>query len=415
MTKNKNKNKTKYSVIAGALLCSMLPVSNAYAWDSNINPDVLDTHKMIAQQGVICVKNDSKLSEDARFKDNLDLLMKNLTSYKNGAVAPDFGTLGKDRDYSLYQDHFYDADSDKNFTSYFPYPSYEIKDTAESQGRNYMSQAIAKWKEGKTNEKAYEEAAYLLGKAMHYLADINEPHHAANVTAGIGSPHMPFEKFAEENKDKYKIDSLGYTTSQGEYALNSNYKYFTDFVTSQSQKYGKTAKDLYSSHAKMSNSWADWDYALKESLTNSQKDVASLVYSFLKEVSTDKVFEVPSQIGKFHVVISTADEKYSGTDDSIFFGMELNNGKKVEFKCDVAGDDFEQGYKTAYQFNIDDKEFKLSEVKNVWVRKDKIVGDDWKAKGLEVYIKGNKVLSKDINQWITGNYTYNIPVNGLLK
>jgi len=400
---------TLCSLFAGALFYSTIPASQVYAWDSNKDPNVLDTHKMIAEQSVKCVTNDSSSVENIKFKENLDILTKNLTIYKNGSVAPDFGDVGTDRDYKLYQDHFYDPDEDTNFTSNFPYPFYTIDDTAESQVRNYFSQAVAKWKDGN-----YEGASYDLGKAMHYLSDIAEPHHASNVTAGINSPHVPFESYAEKVKENYKIDTLGYSTSEGEYALSLNYQYFTDFITAQSQKYGKISKDLYYSHAKMSNSWEDWEYAVKKSLTNSQINGASLIYNFLNEVSTDKKIDMPSEIGKFHVVISTTNETYAGTDDYVYFGMELDDGRKFEFNCDVAGDDFEQGYKTSYQFNIQSEDFfNLPQVKNVWIRKAKYIGDDWKIKDLEIYIKGNRVLNKNINEWLSGNSTYNIPVDGL--
>lgn len=364
-----------------------------------------NTHKMIAAQALISLINDFDVNESDAMKANLAKLDELAQTFKDGSIAPDYGTVGVDRDYSLYQDHFYDLDSDDNFTNYFPYSVIKVTDTAESQARNYFGQAIAKWCDGN-----YTDAVYDLGKAVHYMSDINEPHHAANVPAGINSPHSPFEKLAEKVKYDYKIETLGCTTKGVDYAFGANKEYVTDFVTTLANECGRFAKDMYSSHAKMSNTTEDWKYAIDNCIKRTQRAIAILIYRFLKEVTEKPVKSKPQVISKFHAVINTANEKYAGTDDYIYVGMEFNDGRIAEFNCDLLGNDFEQGYNTSYQFCISDETFDINEVKRVFLRKDNLLlGDDWGVKSLAVYVKGKRIVNKEIG-WLSGNTTYSIPV-----
>lgn len=396
-------NKQTKVLISTLIMSSVMSAGiPAYAWDSREDVNVMDTHKTIAVQALEIIKND--LKSDQKTMNVLNELQSNLIQYKKGSVAPDFGDVGVDRDYKLYQDHFYDPDSGENFTSNYPYPFYEIKDTAESQVRNYFSQAVAAWKSGD-----HENGSYLLGKAMHYFGDINEPHHTLNWTGGPGTAHTNFETYAEKTKDKYKINTMG--SDKEEFNLN-NEKPLLDFLTYQSNKYAKLSKNL-EPKVSMSNTYADWDEALDISLKNAQKSSAIIVYKFLQEISSDKSIPLTSPIGRFHVVIKTDDEKYAGSDDYVYFGMELNNGKNIEFECNLAGNDFVTGSTGSYQFCIDDKEFDPSQVSRVWIRKQKYLGDDLKLKNISVYMQGKRVINEDINQWFTENYTHNISVNGL--
>lgn len=395
-------NKKIKSIISMSLLTSSLvlgPAVKTYAWDSRQSPDTMDTHKTISVQALKIIENDNK--DEKHIQDNLQILYNNLREFKRGAVAPDFGALGTDRDYLLYQDHFFDPNTGKNFTSYSPYPFSAIPDTAESQSRNYVGQAVARWKDGE-----YAEATYLLGKATHYFADLNEPHHASNITGGAGTAHTKFETFAEEVKDNYKLETLGDSIIKDE-CHGLSHKSLADFITTQSYKYAKKA-NILSEKTTLSNSWDDWHFAVKESLENSQRGVATIIYRFLQEVNNSSIVDTSAPIGKFHVVINTADEKNAGTDDYVYFGIQLKSGKEVEFKCDLPGDDFVRNYTTAYEFEITDADFKFSDISKVWVRKQTYAGDDWKLKNVELYIQGQRVLNESINNWLHGNTTYDL-------
>ncbi|SFD03284.1 phospholipase C [Clostridium uliginosum] len=394
----------KIKILTASLLSFLLfsistPVK---AWDSKKDAATMDTHKMISVQALTMIKND--MNSDTKINDNLNLIEKNLLQYQKGTIAPDWGKVGVDRDYKLYQDHFYDPDSGENFTSNGIYPFHEVPDTAESQLRNYFSQAVATWKDGD-----YAKASYLLGKSMHYFGDINQPHHSLNWTGGVGTAHTNFESYIEGIKDRFKIDTMG--EDKTEYIINNN-KPILEFLTFQTNKYAKLSKNLVSK-VSMKNSYADWDEAADIALKNAQKGMASIVYRFLEEVSKTTNTPLTNPIGNFHVVISTANEKYAGTDDYIYFGMELNNGKKVEFECNLPGNDFTVGSTDSYQFNISDTSFNPSEVKRVWLRKEKYIDDNFKLKSVEVYMQGKRVVNSKPNEWLIGNTTYNIDVNGL--
>lgn len=376
--------------------------STSFAWDSREDVNTMDTHKTIATQALEMIRNDK--CSDVNIKSNLDKLQEHLNSFKKGAVAPDFGDVGIDRDYYLYQDHFYNPDTGKNFTSSGLYPLYEIPDTAESQTRNYVGQAIASWNDGN-----YDKSAYLLGKAMHYFADLNEPHHASNLTGGVGTAHTKFETFAEEQKNNYKISSVGANSSV--YTDNSELR-FDKFLTAQSYNYAKIAKSN-SSLAGLSNSWDDWYKALDVTLKNGQKGCASVIYRFLQEVTYPKNTPVTAPIGNFHVVISVADETGAGTDDYMYFGMKLKDGRTVEFNCDLPGNDFERNTTSSFEFEIKDATFNPSDITNVYLRKQKYVGDDIKLRNFQVYMQTKRVVNKDINQWLSGNTTYSVDVSGL--
>lgn len=392
--------KSKLCLIVALTSASASIPTATFAWDSREDVNITDTHKTISVQALQMVKND--MPNDSNINKNLELLESNMSQFRKGTIAPDFGDVGTDRDYYLYQDHFYDPDTNKNFTGSSLYPLYEVPDTAESQLRNYFGQAVAAWKDGN-----YPSSAYLLGKAMHYFEDINQPHHALNWTGGPGTAHTNFETYIETKKDDFKITTMG--NDKSEYNIYSD-KAINDFLTLQIDKYARKAKTL-APLVTMQNSYDDWYKAGKEGVQNAQKGGATILYRFLKEVTYSSQKPLTSPIGKFHVIISTANEKDAGTDDYVYFGMEFKDGKKAEFKCDLPGNDFAVGTTGSYQCEIKDTSFDPNQIKKVYLRKQKFMGDDWKVKNIEVYMQGQRILKQDINQWLSGNTSYSIDVN----
>lgn len=392
------------SLIGGLLLFGMVfyaqPVA---AWDSTNDLSVMDTHKTIATQAFTLIRND--MPNDAQILQNLTILESNAEAYKRGSIIPDWGTVGKERDYAQYQDHFFNPYTGRNFTyeaSWYTAP--KIDDTAESQTRNYVAQAVAAWRSGD-----YNGAAYLLGKATHYFADLCEPHHAANLTAvNPTNDHSGYEKYVEGIKNNYLITSIG--TDKSEYTVFSN-ENLSSFLNQQCLKYA-TISYQYNNKVRSNNTWAEWNEATDVCLKSAQKGTASVIYRFLSEVTYGSK-PITAPIGKFHVVINIANENYAGTDDYVYFGMELSNGTRKEFNCDLAGDDFTVGSVGSYEFEITDPNFAPSQVTKVWVRKARYtVRDDWKPQRLQVFVQGTRVTDATINTWL-GNTTYEIPLNGL--
>lgn len=376
------------------------------AWDSKESATQMDTHKMIAEQGVEILLNDLAINADIEFEDNLQILNDNVYDLKRGAVWPDFNP----DEYDLYQDHFYDPDTGKNFTNGI------IPDTAESQSRLHVSIAVYKWKNGD-----YSGAAFELGTAMHFFADLCEPHHASNQTGGEGTAHTEFEQWVESVYDTYNVFDSGHMTDSTYYTDTvNNFPYITDFITNQANISARAAKALCP-YAQMTSSWEDWEYVADEALRISQKSMALIYYRFLIEVANDQLSPTTDAIGKFHVRFKVSDVYEAGTDDYVYFGLQLSNGRKMEFECNVSGNDFSRGLDWAYEFNITDPTFTASDITKVWIRKHDFTwyGDDLKLDFMEVYMKGKNVLSQPINAWLgTGGWWrndvyYNVNVAGL--
>jgi len=387
-------------------LLIMLHPAGLLAWDSKESATLMDTHKMIAEQGVLILQNDLAADADPEFVANLQILYENLYDIRRGAVWPDFNP----NEYDLYQDHFYDPDTGENFTNGY------IPDTAESQTRLHVAIAVHKWKNGD-----YSGSAFELGTAMHFFADISEPHHASNQTGGEGTAHTEFEQWVELGYDTYKISGSGHMTDSAYYMDTvNNFTYITDFITDQANISGRAAKAL-NLYAQMTSSWDDWEYVAEESLKIAQKSMALVYFRFLNEVATDQLSSNPGAIGKFHVRFKVADVYEAGTDDYVYFGMKLSNGRTVEFECNVPGNDFYRDLDWAYEFDITDPSFTAADITNVWIRKHDFTwpGDDLNLEFMEVYMNGKNVLDKPIDQWLgTGGWWYNnvyysVNVNGL--
>lgn len=112
----------------------------------------------------------------------------------------------------LYKGHFYDPDTGENFLK-------EKTDTAKTNAEKYFKEAVKHVSNGDYNDDFIKYAGYMI----HYVQDACEPHHAANMKAGITkTAHGEFEKFADTNLNSY-ID--GYKTiSQDSYtnAIRAN-------------------------------------------------------------------------------------------------------------------------------------------------------------------------------------------------
>lgn len=305
-------------LIAGSILLSSK--INVYAWDGKV--DGTGTHAMIVEQALKIIENDLSDDEPDVVRINLEILKKNLNELKLVSTYPDYDKNA----YDLYQDHFWDPDTENNFSKDNNwYLANSIPDTGESQIRKFFALAIYEWKNAN-----YQQATFYLGEAMHYFGDISTPYHPANITAVDSIGHMKFETFAEERKELYKINTAGSKTNEQEYndiLINKDFNYWSK---EYARKFAKIGKSLYYSSANMKKGWADWDYAAKVTLSNSQKGTAGYIYRFLHEVSSDINYSDNREIDELVTYITTSKEKHSGTNARIYFGIKTNNGKIQE-------------------------------------------------------------------------------------
>lgn len=152
---------------------------------------------------------------------------------ENGNAYPDFPTLlaeasilsisaGDPDEFEndlFYVAHFYDPDTGKNYLG-------QSNPTAKTKAVEHYYQALEYVNIDR--EKALKEVGY----ALHYLQDVCEPHHAANMTAIDHLSHPMFEEYVDNNfemvLDSIIFEPLGadfyrdaFNTSVGNYVHNS--------------------------------------------------------------------------------------------------------------------------------------------------------------------------------------------------
>lgn len=121
-----------------------------------------------------------------------------------------------------------------------------------------------------------------LGRALHYIQDAGEPHHAANIVniPLIKTAHGDFETFVDNDIDSYVklISSVnGYrfsSFSNPTYASAASHS--VDFLVQQ------TASIAYTFRSQVSNTLnrTYWDYVASETVPNAVGFSALLLYKF---------------------------------------------------------------------------------------------------------------------------------------
>lgn len=394
--------KVKYFLISvfAMVACSILLTTYACAW--NGNQDGTGIHADIANQAVQILRNDLGSTEPQALKNNLDIVNQNIDQLKLGACYPDFDP----NKYALYQNHFWDPDTGHNFTySASWYVAGKIDETADTDVTKFTALAINDWKKGN-----YSTAVFELGEAMHFTGDLNQPYHAANITAVDSIGHVEYENYADTDGLKYLISTLNCKTTDSTYTSAINSDPLSTWITSTDTYFGKIAKNLYYSKSTMSNSYSDWDYSIGIALPNAQKNSALLLYRFLNEISST-IPTCTSSFNKLQLVIKTADVTYAGTDDNIYFGFQTSGGQNYEFKLDNPGNDFEKNQTDTYVITLPNT-VDAKTITKTWLRKSKyLFGDDWKPQYVKVIINGYVKQDVTINQWLSGNTTYNMSTN----
>lgn len=114
-----------------------------------------------------------------------------------------------------------------------------------------------------------------------------------------------------------------------------------------------------------------------------------------------------SPISSLTVIVKTGTKINAGTDDDIYFGIELKNGQTKQWKLDKDFyNDFEKGDKDEYYLYINNIDFAPSLVDRIWVKKNHIqysMGESWYLESLSVDANGKVVSKESINKWIKGD------------
>lgn len=116
-----------------------------------------------------------------------------------------------------------------------------------------------------------------------------------------------------------------------------------------------------------------------------------------------------SPISSLTAIVSTGTKSGAGTDDDIYFGVELRTGESKEWKLDKSFyNDFENGDNDEYYLYINDIDFSPSLVSKVWIQKKHIkysVGEAWYLNKFKVDVNGKVATSEVYNGWVKGNNT----------
>lgn len=274
-------NRVKKQITA-ALLVGVMAFTTpltSLAWDSKNNHE-LDTHKLITQQALAILEKDMVDTENQQIIEGLKLMKDHIKDLKWGSVYPDF----EGKSYSLFQDHYYEPFKNINYTKSWWYPGPVVEITARDRVLLLTGEAQRLWQEGD-----YQQAIFKLGCALHFFEDLTQPHHTSTrlECMGIqGTVHGKFERWVEETKQDYVIETAGSSTREYAYGDMEHYDNLTSFLINECYIRAATVNQ-YVPITKLTSSWDQWKTSATKSLEQAQIGTARVLYAFLKEVTSE--------------------------------------------------------------------------------------------------------------------------------
>lgn len=212
-----------------------------------------DSHQLFAKQSFKILEKEKGSSAVSGYSEYKDVLFEYCD-------MPD-----KDEKDYIFAYHFYDPYTKKN---YLPGVMKSSKITALTKFKEHIKNSVENYKSNK--KFSIEE----LGRAIHFLEDVNVPHHASNQIAGLSS-HSQYEKYISEN------NSLFYVYKSNSYDKFSNLS-FEDFCVSI---FDECAKNAYS-YKSVGKSYdkEEWKRVATATLKLAQENISALLYRFSQEV-----------------------------------------------------------------------------------------------------------------------------------
>ena len=177
-----------------------------------------------------------------------------ITYILEGTDLPD-----NDETDGAFRGHFYDPDTGLNYC--------DTTDTAKSRFLTRYNEAVSYYSAGN-----YLLAWEYLGRAIHYLEDLNEPHHASNLIAGL-SNHGTFEELIDARRTRFSA-----TTAMGKYSATINS--IPDICARNAKNNiqdATSAEDL--------TTYAPWLRAGDNTVPFAMQYVAVVLYKFQQDVS----------------------------------------------------------------------------------------------------------------------------------
>lgn len=161
--------------------------------------------------------------------------------------------------------HFYDPDTQKNYVG-------SAANTARTNAEKHFKAALLSASNGAMDE-AYEH----LGRCLHYVQDVNVPHHAANVTNIPNISHALFEKHAFENQEAYLENFKTIPASNYRNAYSWN-------IGTITHKAAAEAKPMIS-HVNNILDKSEWSEYARITMQNATRYSAMAIYRFAMESS----------------------------------------------------------------------------------------------------------------------------------
>ncbi len=212
------------------------------------------THQYLAARGAIILQNDMGTNVS-------NYIFNYINNILAGADSPDSSF---ENDGGTYLGHFYDPLIGTNYLG-------QTSPTAKSRFVAHMNIAINYY----WSDRQY--AMTELGRAMHYLADLDESHHAANIIAGPTSTHQPYEQWVDTNRLNYQ-SNYGYLY---QWVWNSTY----DQVAYDTAMYSRGfVSDVTKNDT---DKYSYWDNAAYNTINDAQQAIAAVYYAFLYDVGED--------------------------------------------------------------------------------------------------------------------------------
>ncbi len=212
------------------------------------------THQYLVARAITILENDMGYSAAETFYDNASTILEN-------ADWPD----ENETDGITFKGHFYDVSTGENWLG-------ETSPTAKTRFVYWAELARANY----NNDEEY--SMQCLGRALHYLADVNEPHHAQNYIAGL-SDHTDFEEWVDERRSDYQ------TTTTNRYTINFGTTW--EGICGEVIDYSATQAgqiDFHSNFFGYASLVDSYDDVAAITMDNSQQNIAVFLYNFLEEV-----------------------------------------------------------------------------------------------------------------------------------
>lgn len=220
--------------------------------------DKTGSHEMITAQAC------SILATDKGFfsKDAIECLVMALT-ISLASIQPDKDEVG-----TLFAGHFYHAIDGDNYLG-------SKSNTALTNCRSHYNAAVSA---AKRNDKA--KAMEEIGRALHYLQDAGQPHHAANITVANIS-HKLFEDQIDANIDTY-INLITSVNNHNFHYSTAGYTYSSAAANSVDYLVKSTSIIAYGYRTEVNNALnkSKWDFVARITVPNSIAFSALLMYKF---------------------------------------------------------------------------------------------------------------------------------------